>query len=257
MESVDNEGIVFHWDTVGTYSIERQNQVVCKGYQGCETDYFLQPFYSVVPSALLTLHGCYTLHANSILIDGVPVVLAGAKGAGKSTISCALLQRKDHSLIADDVTAIDPDQSVIQFRSGAPVLKLWKSTCKLLDIGDRHLKQINPEIEKYYYHINNSASESIFHCSPSRLPIIFFLQSGTGAPEIKRISPMEANKYTLSCHTLANRPEAIHPLTHARLFRQANKMAASLCMYTLTYPHSNRASIEKTCDLIELLVRQS
>lgn len=57
-------------------------------------------------AALCYRRGLLPLHASCVRIGGRAVALAGASGMGKSTLAAALM-RRDHAVLADDVTVLD------------------------------------------------------------------------------------------------------------------------------------------------------
>jgi hypothetical protein len=99
------------------------------------------------PALALALHqrGCFVLHASAVEFDGTAVAFLGGHGWGKSTMA-GLLAARGHTLITDDVTAIDvrgPDV----FPS-FPQLKLWPDALEALDTRADGLARVHPDLPK-------------------------------------------------------------------------------------------------------------
>lgn len=89
-----------------------------------------------VMATLLHLRGQLVLHACSVNVNGRGVVVAGDKGAGKSTTSAALIQA-GHDLLADDVVAIQQDgKSVPQLIPAFPQVKLCLDAAAAINFAD-------------------------------------------------------------------------------------------------------------------------
>ena len=74
-------------------------------------------------STLLMQRGLFLLHANAIDIGDSVILLAGERGAGKSTLSMGLLQQGS-SLLTDDLCVINKQGVILP---GFANVKLWKN----------------------------------------------------------------------------------------------------------------------------------
>jgi len=133
--------------------------------------------------ALLLQRGVMPLHGNALAGSRGAAVLTGSVGAGKSTLSLALLQR-GHRLLADDISAVYRDPAGRpQVSSGFPRVKLWADSCALLDVETAGLERIRPELEKYHFPLNGA-----FAPQPLPLDTVYVLLPGPwDAPRVEEL----------------------------------------------------------------------
>jgi hypothetical protein len=84
-----------------------------------------------VLGALIRLRGTLALHASVVRAGNSAIAVAGAKGAGKSTLVAALHQR-GHALIADDIAALVETGRHFLVQPGIVRLRLWPSSIATL-----------------------------------------------------------------------------------------------------------------------------
>jgi len=82
---------------------------------------------------LLHQRGLLPLHANAVAVGGSAIAVAGAQGAGKSTLA-AWLHRHGHSLLGDDVVAIDMEGELPFAYPGVPRFRLWREAIEHLGL---------------------------------------------------------------------------------------------------------------------------
>jgi len=171
------------------------------------------------------------LHGSAIDIMGQGIIVTGAKGRGKSTLTATLLAR-GHRLITDDITAINITTDTIELLPGIPNLKIWSDAARATGINFSNLTKINPFIDKYNYALPH-------HYSNKRVPLttIIFLTHGeeTNIEEIplnKRILWLIANSY-FSRYT-----HALSKSDNKRIFKQSVQLAQRLRILILAYPRN-------------------
>ena len=110
------------------------------------------------------------LHASCVRIGTDVVAFVAPSGFGKSTMAAALVQR-GHTLIADDVTAIDPDPP------GGPIVwpafphvKVWRDALGALGLWSETLDRDRAEIERY------RVPTGAFDQAPQRLSAVYLLE---------------------------------------------------------------------------------
>lgn len=87
-------------------------------------------FLSSALSTWLELHGVLALHASAVVIDGGAVAFLASSRGGKTALAAACMQA-GHSLLTDDILAIDvalSDQGgpgAIVARPGYPQMRMW------------------------------------------------------------------------------------------------------------------------------------
>lgn len=91
--------------------------------------------------------GVLALHASSVLAGAGVVAFLGGSGAGKST-AAAVLQRRGHDLVADDVTAVEPGVESIRVLPAFPQLKLWPEAAAAIGLDPDALPLVAAGEEK-------------------------------------------------------------------------------------------------------------
>lgn len=137
----------------------------------------------------LVLRGCAIRFGNHSLL------CLGDSAAGKSTLAAALM-RRGHSLLSDDIVAIDRENHAIP---GFPHIKLWRNVVDMMEISTAPLRRVRANIEKYQLPLNE-------HFHPTRLPIrwIYILQTHA-RPEFSLESISGIERFTV-LHNNCYRP---------------------------------------------------
>lgn len=88
---------------------------------------------------LLHQRGVFPLHANAVALGGHAVAVAGATGAGKSTLA-AWFSRQGLTLIGDDVVALRPTPTGMVALPGPPRVRLWRQSLDIFGLGSEGLE---------------------------------------------------------------------------------------------------------------------
>lgn len=126
--------------------------------RGCVIDVHAEPGVhdSIIAGAvtgpglamLLQQRGFFALHGSSIQIGRRAVCIAGASGAGKSTIAMALRYR-GHRLLSDGMTVLlSGDAGEMMVLPGPRVARLWPDAAEHLGISVADLPRVQPSHEK-------------------------------------------------------------------------------------------------------------
>lgn len=136
---------------------------------------------------LLYQRGYLVLHASAALVDGQAVAFIGESGRGKSTTAAAC-HAEGHSVLTDDVTAVDPQTTSVQ--PGFPRVKLDPSAAESLrpDVD----RQSESTLQRQYYPVAHDSSTD-----PPTLGCIYQLADGPDVG-IETIPPAE-QPYRLMC----------------------------------------------------------
>lgn len=94
--------------------------------------------------------GIVPLHCNTVVIDGKAVALSGKSGAGKSTLAAILLKR-GHRLISDDVLPLHEAQGRTFAFPGSQHLRLWGQTLDLIGEDKQRLRRVADGAREKYY----------------------------------------------------------------------------------------------------------
>lgn len=99
---------------------------------------------------LLHQRGLFPLHANAIALDGRAIAVAGATGAGKSTLA-AWFSRHGLGLVGDDVIALKPTVEGMMALPGPPRVRLWRQSLDTLGLGSEGLEPsyVDPDFDKW------------------------------------------------------------------------------------------------------------
>ena len=122
---VDSAGFHIAWGKVGAFHVTSTGQIYYRRFPGASDALIRVPLLGSVLAVALHYLGKLVLHGNAISVGGDGIILAGAKGQGKSTLSAALVAR-GHAVHADDAVsvAVGPDSRAEVFR-GTRGLRLW------------------------------------------------------------------------------------------------------------------------------------
>jgi hypothetical protein len=96
---------------------------------GDAVGYLLGP----VLGLLLRLRNCVCMHAGGVVIAGSTALLVGAEGAGKSTMTAALVQR-GHSFLTDDIAPLHETSEGIVVQPGVPRIFLEPGSVRALNV---------------------------------------------------------------------------------------------------------------------------
>jgi hypothetical protein len=94
--------------------------------------------------------GMLSLHANTLVINGKAIALAGRSGAGKSTLAAILLKR-GHRLISDDVLPLREVDGRTFALPGSQNLRLWGESLDLLGVSTEGLRRAADSTREKYY----------------------------------------------------------------------------------------------------------
>ena len=122
---VDSSGFHVAWEKVGAFHVTPAGCIYYRRFPEASDALIRVPLLGSVLAVALHYLGTLVMHGNAISIGGNGIILAGAKGQGKSTLSAALVAR-GHAVHADDAVsvAVGADSRAEVFR-GTRGLRLW------------------------------------------------------------------------------------------------------------------------------------
>jgi hypothetical protein len=185
--AVHPEEVYLFWKDAGKFLVRRGCEIVVEPAPAA-VDQVLRLFI-LGPALALLLHqrGRLVLHASSVVVAGGVVAFLGESGWGKSTMAAALHSR-GHSLVADDVTAVqvEVDNGSPTVVPGFPQMKLWPES--ITTIGDipETLPRVEPDWDKRAHRVDRG-----FSSSPVPLHRIYVLAEGQ-ANEVEPLGPQVA-----------------------------------------------------------------
>lgn len=116
-----------------------------------DTDHELSTLLEArVMGTAMRLRGNPCLHANALVANGKAIAIGGDSGAGKSSLTWALIQHGCR-LLADDLVVVDPAASPLMVHPGRQRLRMWPTSAVRLSVGDQRSAPLYPiaaELEK-------------------------------------------------------------------------------------------------------------
>lgn len=132
---VYDDGIRFHWSDDVVFDMTEGVRIGYRPGPGW-TGSMPASFYSTVTALTAAWRGMIPLHACAVELDGKAVLIAGAAGAGKSTLTADLLARGARFVADDLVVARIGDDGRIGVARGRPTIRLHADTAARLDTID-------------------------------------------------------------------------------------------------------------------------
>ena len=152
---------------------------------------------AVVASAL-HLRGHPALHASAVIVDQRAIVLAGMAGAGKSTLTAALVA-KGVPLLAEDLAVLKFGKDVTAVQSGYPRLRLWPDAVSVVGKAASDLPRVFSFLtseDKRWVNVADLAGG--FCATPAPLGGIYLLAPRRPARETLTIEPLPAHRAALA-----------------------------------------------------------
>jgi hypothetical protein len=146
--------------------------------------------------AALFLRGTTVLHATALIIDNRAVLMAGNTGAGKSTLSAAMIAR-GAALLTDDLAALACDDNEILVQPGFSRMKLYKESSVVAGMtGDHWPRVFDYELsdDKRWLDVNDLPGG--FRAEPCPLGAVYLIEgrsTSLAVPCIELLHPMEAS----------------------------------------------------------------
>ncbi len=224
----------FFWDSIGCFLVRDGKEIIIDPLPGVEERVIRLPLLGVVMAVLLYQRGLLVLHASAVALSDGVVAFLGEKGQGKSTMAATLYAR-GHTLIADDVVALDIGSSgKCIVRPGFPQFKLWPDAAAAA-LGDdpETLPRIHPQLEKRARLATDRFSQSL-------LPLkrIYLLSEGSTL-DIKPLQAQEALVQLISNSYVARFGNQLLQGAAASLhFHQCTTLVKNVPIYCLNRPRS-------------------
>jgi hypothetical protein len=178
---------------------------------------------------LLHQRGQIVLHASAVRVGDRAMLFGGPSGAGKSTLAAAL-SREGHSVLTDDVCAIDIVDGRPMVHADGRQLKLWAQAIARLDFADRQGAAVRGRLQKFY--VEPPATQ------PEPLPLggVYLLREER-PPHAFGIVPLNLADAPLLLRRNAYRPLLVQRMgQQAAYFRAAAAIQAAGGVYWLTRP---------------------
>jgi len=187
--------------------------------------------------------GTLALHASSIVVRDHAVLVAGAPGAGKSTVaaSCAL---RGAIVITDDVAAIEWREDRAFVLAGYPRVRVWGDVAESLWGAEEALPLLTPTWNKRF--VDLTTGEYAFATDARPIGAICVLTGRASEPSLRAVTGHEA------AITLLRHASVTHVLDDSLRedeLAQVARLASSVPVYELLAPDDLRRAGE-VCDLL-------
>jgi len=230
-EISENEFLLKVDDIANYYVASGEKIIICKNNKA--TDKEIKLFlYSSVFGALFHQRNMIPLHATTVVKNNKAIAFSGNSGAGKSSISLALIKQYGFKLISDDITIISGSDSKSMVYPGIPHMKIWADIMDEMNINKNDYENIREKIEKYKLPINAD-----FNNNASPLAAICFLNSHNSDnfifEQIKGAKKIVFFKGALYRSNFMKTKNA-----NAEFFIKASHILNNLPVYSLTRPRA-------------------
>lgn len=138
------------------------------------------------------------LHASAIVVNGGAVLVAGPAGAGKSTLTAALVT-KGAPLLAEDLAVLKFGENDISVQAGYPRLRLCPDATLVVERSARDLPRVFgafiPDDKRW---VNAADLAGGFRTTPAPLGAIYLLAPRCADRSAAKIEPLPAHRAGLA-----------------------------------------------------------
>lgn len=229
----------------GYYKIDTENRKIM-GYFKDESLFMTFLFSYAIPCVIC--NSAVVLHSSVIkTLNDNAVAFVGDKGAGKTTLSYALCQKKGYTLLADDGIAVYNSMGNFFGYCGNNSVKVWERTANLLNISKQETQKLNDFTEK------NIVSVDIEY-RPIRIKSIFILnRSADSNISIENIDGISKavflRRYLVGTYWIGDCVKS--PSIFNRFM---NDFRNSIDMYILHYPDFDCATTDQVLSEVKNIV---
>ncbi len=230
------DGVLLHWNPIGTFLVRGGVEVVVSPVVGVDERLVRLVLTGPVLGVLLAQRGRLVFHGGCVTEpeSGLAVAFLGRAGAGKSTMVSAMYN-SGYSMVSDDLLPLVIGDGGTTVEPGFPHSKLCPNTARELAVSAEELNVLGPACEKQARAITERFAER-----SSRLGAIFVLQD---ASEIESVRLQRAGAFaSLLPHWYGAlfSGQLIDVMGRRRHFTECAKLAAAVPVYQLSRPRDLR-----------------
>ncbi len=193
--------------------------------------------YLVGPAlgAALRLLRRSVLHASAVEVDGRALLVMGEAGAGKSTMTAALVDR-GCPLVTEDVSALDVEGGSPRVLRGGTRVKLWPESVRALRGRDDALPLLVPDSVDWHKRFLDCSGHM---CREDALPIaaILSLERG-GADEAPHLTPVTGHDKLLALLANGYAARMVRPDDRAAELARLTSIAQHVPLFRMSYADS-------------------
>lgn len=224
---INTKKAVIFVKNVGVFLVHGGYEVVVRPAPDVDERLLRSYIIGTVIAVLLYQRGLLVLHASLVDINGSAVAILGKSGEGKSSTAAALYAR-GHSVVADDVAAVNLDTRPATVLPGFPQIKLNPEVAVSLGYGIESLHLLHPQEEKRGYRVMQGFSQA-----PLPLRHIYVLAEDAALD----IEPLRSQEAVIEL-VRHSRPTTLFHSGGAPHFLQCVNLAKELTVYRLKRPRS-------------------
>jgi len=193
---------------------------------------------------VLQLQGRTSLHASTVVIDGLAVAFLGPSEAGKSTTAAKFAQL-GYGVLAEDVLSFLPDNNEFMATPGYPVIGLRPQSVEMLH-SRADTSSCRPAGEdKLCLDLQPGAYR--IEAEPKPLAAIYVLKARKDDESAPYLEPLEPHRALLEL--VPNTLGQFDAECRARNFSFLAQLARAVLVRQMI-PHCNLGRLEKMCELI-------
>lgn len=225
-----DRGMYLYWLGVGTFLIQDGQDIQIDKETDLDEDRLRLFILGAVMGVILHQRGFLVLHASAVAIQGEAVVFIGHKRWGKSTMA-ATLHARGHSLIADDVVALDiHHHHPVRVQPAFPQIKLWPDAVTSMGKQPEELPRLAAQLEK-----RNHLLSSGFMANVLPLKYIYVLGQ-RDEMSIVPLSGQETIQYLLQNSYVMRFGQELLQERGATHFQQLTMLAQKVPLFRLLRP---------------------
>lgn len=212
-----------------------------------------------VLGAALRLLRRSVLHASAVEVDGSALVLMGAAGAGKSTLTAALVEQ-GCPLITEDVCALASAPNVagggvpLVLRGGTRI-KLWPESARALYGSDAALPLLVPDSRDWHKRFLD-CSERMTNEEALPIAAVVSLERGEESAQ-PEATPVAGHERLLTLLANGYGSRLVRPDDRADELARVTALASQAPLFRLTYPDRFDALRDVAARVRELASRQT
>ena len=173
------------WSDYVTFLVHEGRKVIVDPQPQIEEQIVRNLFLGPVLGVALNQRGLHLFHASVVRLAGNAVAILAPKGWGKSTLA-AILHSRGHTVLCDDIAALEQGKQQPLIQPGFPMLKLWADTVRAIGHNPEEYPRLHPQLEKHIYDLGSG-----FSSTPQPLRAVLVMQPGD-KPIVVPLSGKEA-----------------------------------------------------------------
>lgn len=207
--------------SVGRLLIRDGRQIIVEPAGSAESPELRMLLYGGALAVLCHQRSLLPLHAAGVEIAGRAVLLAGASGIGKSTLA-AVLARRGHRVLADDIGVVDPAGGPAIRPFGARIV-LWRAALDAFGIAADGLPEYRRDRQRHQLMLPGAATD----LRPRNCAAIYLLRRSGGDEALQPVAPAEMAGALAPC---------VHTARIARWLRPADALPEALAALAKSVP---------------------